>query len=35
MIGFMLGSAADMHLRRALAVGDGAWSTLVLGRALA
>ncbi len=26
MIGFMLGPAADMHLRRALAVGDGAWT---------
>ncbi len=30
MIGFMLGPAADMHLRRALAVGDGAWTSLVL-----
>jgi putative tricarboxylic transport membrane protein len=29
MIGFMLGPAADMHLRRALAVGDGGWATLV------
>jgi putative tricarboxylic transport membrane protein len=29
MIGFMLGPAADMHLRRALAVGDGGWSALV------
>jgi len=30
MIGFMLGPAADMHLRRALAVGDGGWTTLVM-----
>ena len=29
MIGFMLGPAADMHLRRALAVGDGGWAALV------
>ena len=30
MIGFMLGPAADLHLRRALAVGDGGWTTLVM-----
>jgi putative tricarboxylic transport membrane protein len=29
MIGFMLGPAADMHLRRALAVADGRWMALV------
>ncbi|MDH4063925.1 MAG: tripartite tricarboxylate transporter permease [Acidobacteriota bacterium] len=30
MIGVMLGPAADMHLRRALAVAEGEWSALVM-----
>jgi len=29
MIGVMLGPAADMHLRRALAIGEGDWTVLV------
>jgi putative tricarboxylic transport membrane protein len=29
MIGVMLGPAADMHLRRALAIGEGNWTVLV------
>jgi putative tricarboxylic transport membrane protein len=29
MIGVMLGPAADMHLRRALAIAEGHWSALV------
>jgi putative tricarboxylic transport membrane protein len=29
MIGVMLGPAADMHLRRALAIAEGDWTTLI------
>jgi putative tricarboxylic transport membrane protein len=29
MIGVMLGPAADMHLRRALAIAEGDWTALV------